>query len=152
MTIVAYKDGIMAADSQITSGWHRCSTHARKIHRIGSSYFGFTAARMGEIPEFMRWLKAGKPEDKRPHMGEGFEVMEVDTKGRIFLWDSRCERMRWREPFYATGGGLHFALGAMEAGASAVEAVRITKKLFLGAGGQIQQVKILKPVKESLKR
>lgn len=128
MSVVAYKDGIMAADSRAYGGKYQASPGAKaKAHRLADgTRVGLVSAVVGLPEKYLAWLAGGaKPEDwsgDKPDL----RCLMVKPDGAVFLAD---EGLTFSGPIdcqvYAIGSGAEFALGAMAAGASAEEAVRV---------------------------
>ena len=128
MSIVAYKNGILAADSRAYGGDYQTSPGTKaKIHRLADgSRVGVTSAIIGMPERYVAWLNAGADPEKFGDPKPDCTVLLVKPNGDIFLADSglyfsgpiKCEA-------HAIGSGAPIAVGAMAAGASAEEAVAI---------------------------
>jgi ATP-dependent protease HslVU (ClpYQ) peptidase subunit len=132
MTTIAYKDGVMAADSRCTvgseGGGDRVFRCEKLFHRHGA-LIG-TAGESGSGLIFVDWYGSG--DDAPSELIDGgaeFDCIVVDVKGAIWLFDRWCKGERVLEPFWAVGSGAKAALGAMHAGASAKRAVEIACKI-----------------------
>lgn len=127
MSVVVYRDGIMAADSRAYGGHgHPSPGTKNKIHRLpDGSRIGIVSARPGEPERFLAWLvEGGKPIDwvgDKPDL----RALRIDCEGRASLYEDSI----WPSgpidpgPFYAIGSGTELALGALWAGATAEPAV-----------------------------
>lgn len=142
MTTVAYRAGVLAADSQATSSYKQ---KCQKIHKVGDSYFAFCGA-LSTAYLFIEWLKLDQRDwlidGKDPPKGLGdddFEAIELSEEG-AFVWDCRLTRRPVLDAFYAIGSGSDFAMGAMAMGADAKEAVRVAAKFDPYTGGAIKKV------------
>jgi hypothetical protein len=69
------------------------------------------------------------------------EVLCIDERRRIWWADHRIQWQRIRHPFIAIGNGGDFALGALAAGESAREAVRIASRLSASCGFGVDVVR-----------
>lgn len=136
MTTIAYRDGVLAADTQATDG-HGC-TNGRviKVERRGP----FLAASAGQAcfaRRFLDWFRSGMPGD--PEIGNA----ECNADGMIFMPDGRIIEFSpfgsktVHAEFYSTGSGMDYALGAMAMGATAEEAVRVAARFDNSTGGEI---------------
>lgn len=136
MTTIAYKDGIIAYDSQITRGdtityddydkcidsngiKFFCSGAVADFQRFVDVYFGATPA--GAIDVAALVLDAGQ-----------LWYSAIDTDSGL-----------WKSPVlvqypYAIGSGAELAFAAMDMGATAAEAVGIAAKRSVYTGGQIR--------------
>lgn len=124
MTTIVWRDGVLAADSQVTQ---QLSEHGggfrngsvQKIHR----HRGFLYGCCGDLlmmERFRDWFHAGLKEFCP--LDECSEAMIVCPDGRVLVYNGVLPH-RIDGPYYAIGSGRQFALGALALGASAVEAV-----------------------------
>lgn len=130
MSTVAYKDSILAADSRAYGGsWCPSPGSKQKIHEFKGVRFGISSSKIGQAEKFMDWVRSEAGADALT--GElSFRALMLNEAGELFLFDSSP----WasgpiRSKFYAIGTGAEYAMGAMAAGASAKEAVKIACKL-----------------------
>lgn len=144
MTTVAFKDGQMAADTRGThcdAGIVKCTKLFRKMVRHSPraksrEHILGVCGDMFPAMVFVNWYGTGKP---RPHMldnvfdEENFEVL-VWTGRKLYEVNRLCTFVEVEDKFHAIGSGAAYALGAMAAGKSAAEAVRIACR-YDGASG-----------------
>jgi hypothetical protein len=127
LTTIAYRDGIMAADSACLAE----NTHEhdiRKIFRVGGALIGCCGS-VYVIERFKAWLKAGADPEAKPSIRDGFEAVIVRASGKIFTFDSYGEHaIEALTTYVAIGNGAEIALGAMFAGADARKAVQAAVK------------------------
>lgn len=144
MTTIAYRDGILAADSGATTSTEAGGTRksrCRKLYRkfitllhvptktvtlqdvvIGVAGEGFAAL------QFCDWLYSQKPEEAdiiRELLVTGsadFSAL-VLTRTGLFEYDRWCRYEAIVDPYYAIGSGAKAALGAMYMGADPKQAV-----------------------------
>lgn len=144
MTAIAYRSGIVAADSRETwdgeaggISFAICEKLYRKkigrreaiIATAGGTYLGLT---------FVDWFQGvenciGKPAQlpevlRDAHLEEDFEVLIIERSG-IYHANHLCRPVRVIEPFTALGCGRKAALAAMHMGATAKRAVEIACKV-----------------------
>lgn len=141
MTIIAVRDGIMAADSRETldtdAGGHRmfiCEKLFRKRVKQGRRWREVIIGTAGESSPgmvFVDWYGSGKPLPHTPLIdGEADFTCLVLSSDGLFEFDKYCRGVRVVHPnFYAAGSGSMAAMGAMYAGASARRAVAIACKV-----------------------
>lgn len=138
MTTIAYKNGVVAADSRVTveseSGGARNfrteKLFRRTVHINGvpKNVILATAGESAPGSLFVEQWASGK---SLPEIREAFAYTEPDFTILVVSEDGLFEVDRWcvmepvYEPFYAIGSGSKVAMGAMEAGASAQKAVEI---------------------------
>ncbi|MDU9394549.1 MULTISPECIES: proteasome subunit beta [Pseudomonas] len=140
MTTIAYKDGIIAYDSQITRGdvityddYEKC------LERDGVKFIC-----SGAVPDFARLVDAyfgGTPEgsiDVTAMVLDGEQLMMVAVDDNTGLWKSPIMLDR---P-YAIGSGTPYAFAAMDMGASAEKAVEMAAKRDTSTGGKIRTLRV----------
>lgn len=155
MTTIAFRDGILAADSRAVwadSVIGRCM----KLYRVRSKVdpvkgdaivgiAGVTSAAM----LFIDWLEVGgepRLHDRGVSDSLDFECLLVHKSG---LWcsDRLCRLERVDDDFMAIGSGRMAALGAMHAGKGAIDAVRIATRIDPNSGGRVVSM-TLAPIAE----
>lgn len=139
MSVVVYKDGILAADSKAYGGSYQSSPGwKRKIHRlVDGSRLGVTTAVLGTGERFVAWMNAGA--DPAAWVGEpkiDLRAIIIKPDGSVFLAD---DSLYFSGPIecssYAIGSGAPYAIGAMAEGASAERAVDVAKMFDPHCGG-----------------
>lgn len=148
MTTIAYRDGVMAADSQCTQDGTRACEVA-KIARIHGWLVGCSGS-SGLAHEFQEWFRAECRERlKRTPASLAVQgqdaklsVLLVHPDGTIFGVDGLGHPYPIKGPFIADGTGFKVALGAMEMGASAAEAVKVASKYDIYTGGPVRTLKM----------
>lgn len=135
MTTIAFKNGVLAADTR-WSDEGRSDDYSPKIWRVGKVLIGACGSRSAAA-KFRQWVLDGmngnSPYEGNP-IGNG---MLVAPGGKLVCW---CGAGPWpvvSMPFYALGSGTHYAQGAMAAGATAEEAVRIASRYDQATGGEL---------------
>lgn len=141
MTVIAYKDGVMAADGQVTSdGTIMLSNEVKCFYKDGH-VFG-VAGLFGEALILQKWFTNGMKGDP-PTITSETEGMLVSPDGIVYgLWEHQMMVPLENRDFYVIGSGFHIATGAMEMGASAIKAVEIAIKYSIYCGGEITSHKI----------
>jgi ATP-dependent protease HslVU (ClpYQ) peptidase subunit len=144
MTTISYRNGIIAADSQL-SGSH-IRTAYKKIYQLpNGGAFAIASSSSFVGAEIVDWLTSrcslrSKPNLVDTNPDHRTTVLIVDMDRRVYLMDERCGP--WVEilgEFVAIGSGSGIAIGAMAAGASAVEAVAIAAKYDENTGLPVEQ-------------
>lgn len=138
MTVIVYRDGIMAADRQSTiSGVRACEVKKIARRESDGALIG-VAGDAALASAYMRWFVAGE-QGERPIM----HVSADDHKTALALIvrpDGSVEEHSvagWvpvEGEFYAYGSGLEAAIAAMHMGADARRAVEITNIVTTGCG------------------
>lgn len=165
MTTIAYKDGVMAADSKTTEGGYFV-TRAKKIHRLASGALLGQAGNV-DIRDVIDLLDKTRTEKSLPTR-EALAKTRCDFRGILVLknggvyliditpvqfadtladWDAQVIEVR--ERFTAVGSGEQFAIGAMAAGMNAEQAVSIACRYDGASGGPVNAVPLKKVGKES---
>lgn len=154
MTTITYRDGVMAADSQFGNrNGIRMSVGGRKIHsvKIGrESWFLSYSGRSGWENALHAWAERSIPEHfsgrpyelfVAPDPDEGFSLLAA-CGARVLIASQAAGWVAIHAPYVAVGSGMEVALGAMWAGAGAVDAVRAAISVDTGSGGEIQHVDV----------
>lgn len=136
MTTLAYRDGVLAADTLVTAGDGRMG-YAQKARRIGSLlYAGCGSA--GLIDRLEAWLRSGA-KGEHPELKDGSREASVYVfmPDDMVLWFHGDGATALRSEYWAAGSGGDYALGAMAMGATAEQAVQAAIKHSTGSGGDI---------------
>jgi len=141
VSVVAYKDGILAADTRAYGGRGQTSPGSKsKIHRLADgTRVGIVSATPGEPERFLDWMKAG--EDRTAWTGDkpDLRALIIRPNGEVFLAE---DSIWWSGPIdcqsYAIGSGSDFALGAMAMGATAKQAVYVACDFDSNSGPPVQ--------------
>lgn len=141
MTTIAFKDGILAADSRSTSGT-MVSGSVKKIIGGDGFYTAITGDTQDKNPVF-KYLKDGGEKPKIANLN-GIVV----KNGKMQLFDDKLEPYDMGCAFYALGSGRELAIGAMAAGATAEEAVKIACEYDVHTGGPVHVVNTNTEVKK----
>lgn len=139
MTTVACDGRTLAADSQWNSGGRLSFGGVPKIQKIDDSWYG-AAGEVTLVNQFWAWLKGegDPPECLAPEQrAVRMAAIELDPEGNIFLWYG-TERTPIGDEFTAEGSGSDLAVGAMAAGADAIEAVEIACVFDSDTGGEVE--------------
>lgn len=158
-----------AADSQMTYGNLKSPDSFRKVFANGPVVFGFAGSvRAANVLRFMdvpalpkkrlnrndleRWvvtdlvpamqdaLETGNAMEIHNNEVDSYSRVLVSVQGSVYEIGSNFSVTRESSGVYSVGSGSDFALGAMAAGASPAEAVKIASKLDSYTGGRIQSV------------
>jgi len=135
MTTIAWKPGVMVADKKTTDGdlAHSCT----KIYRRKGYAIGFSGY-LQEGLQFCDWFH--KREGKCPLKKTDALVMNLTTGGCVH-WEAKAKiGIPVEDPCTAIGSGAGLAIGAMEAGATPQQAVKIAAKRDPATGFGIQTV------------
>lgn len=140
MTTIVYRDGILAADQRMTQGDTLISDKYKKLVRLPDGSLVAIAGRLSLTQQFVRWARKGGKGS--PPTGAVYDGIWLRHDG-LFVWESGDHVIKLdKRRFYAWGSGQIAALGALNYGASAVEAVRCAAKVDLSTGGKIISAKL----------
>jgi 20S proteasome alpha/beta subunit len=139
MTTIAYRDGILAGDTRVTTEDLVSPEKIRKVFKLRN---GCLFAHSGDAEEgelLKRSIIKGGP---MPKIKDSDAICVMPNGDILFT-----EGLTWTKivaPFVALGSGKQFAYGAMQYGASAADAVRVACKLDKHSGLPIQTVRLTK--------
>ena len=139
MTVIAYRAGILAADTNVwdTSGKFITGS-AKKIARLpdGSlvTCYGISSA----LETFKQWILDGRPGEKPKFQEDCFGGLVIRSDGAVERYDSFLRLDECASEFYQLSCNPGFTLGCLYAGASAERAVRLTLGHTDAGGGPIQ--------------
>lgn len=129
----------MAADSV---GWTCGATVkasvAPKIKRMLDGGLFAAGGNTSEIVRFTAWMLGAT--DERPVFDkeEQFTGLWAKPDWSLWLCDHTLHFYELHDPFFAVGHPCTFMMGALHAGATAEQAVRLAVKHTDGAGGEVQ--------------
>lgn len=111
----------------------------QKLQRIKGSVYG-GAGTYEHLLKMYEWFKNPdmKPDWK---FQPDFEIIELSPEG-LFLWGPEMIAMPISQPFYATGSGGAYAMGALEAGADLKSAIQIAAKYDNATGHGVQLIRL----------
>lgn len=145
MTTVAYRNGILAADSRAYSGDRTPVGWKAKAHRASNGIlYAVSSTCVGADALLRDWIEADCPrpanDDLKP---ESFTLLLVKPDGGVFFANGNLALSGpLTDDFFAIGSGEQYALGAMAMGASAEEAVAVACRLDPWSGGDITVLKL----------
>lgn len=127
MTTIAYRDGILAADSRgMASGWIRPNP-ARKLRRVESVYGDWIVGICGEyarLEPFIKWLAAGPDRGTMPDMDSSTAIV-LGRDGGLTVYEDGGHFSLDPAGYHAWGTGWPPAVAALHMGATAERAVEI---------------------------
>jgi 20S proteasome alpha/beta subunit len=144
MTTIAYKDGILVADTQLTSGDRKF--RCEKLHRFASGDLFAGAGGLSDVLKLRRWVADGCP-NETPEFSERADVecIWVKVDGTVLFVDQDCEPMRITDTAVSIGSGSQYAMAAMECGLSAEEAIGIAAKFDPATSLPVMTMQVRKP-------
>jgi hypothetical protein len=143
MTIIATDGVIMVADGRKTWGSDVVADDIDKLRRRGSRVYGF-AGSAPLLEPIIAWAETGADPAAVPKI-EGAEwsllwisSADSDLGRKVYRLTSACPYVEVFKPPMAAGAAIDLAIGAMLAGATPYDAVRIVCARTLGCGGVVR--------------
>lgn len=139
MTTIAYRDGVLAADTLVSMNGTVVS-HMAKIFRVNDWLIGGSGSAGVSFP-IARWVEQSGGDARVPI--EWGDVKDssgllISPLGAVFHADTGSNAVMLMDaPYHAIGSGTDIALSAMACSRKAVEAVKIAIKLDLYSGGNV---------------
>lgn len=137
MTTCAWDGTTLASDTRCTCDIEYVGNES-KIFRIDGRLVAGAGATTG-IRKFLSWYEKDRRVKTYPTFveGEDIEMMTITEDGQASLWTRHGLGCKLVAPC-AIGSGQRFAIGAMLAGKTAVEAVEIAMQRDTATGGDIE--------------
>ncbi len=136
MTTIAYKHGILAADTLCTSGMDLRIGNITKIW-MGKSYMGGLSGTISDGALFKKWLVKDNLKGDIPDFSKDLKAVIIGRDHNIYYMAIAGILVPVDATCAASGTGEEVALGAMHAGASAEQAVEISIGLDIYSGGDV---------------
>lgn len=143
MTTIAYRDGVLAADTAIFDRGVYCGAIEKIFRAPDGSLFG-VAGKLGDLTRFKDWMMAGEPDTRPEFNEEDSEALIIRLDGRV-LWYGIIDFTEIVGDYHVIGSGFRVAMGAMAAGASALRAIEICCDLDDGTRRPIRQLELIQP-------
>lgn len=138
MTVIAYRAGVLAADTMAVHNEHIKVLNSCKVIKRRGHLLAVAGDLCPANPLILKWFFAKSGMEKRtPYHGMKFDLMVITPEEQIQMWDQRGEVEIMHVPFYAIGSGKEYAMGAMEMGATAQQAVAAAIKWCPTVGGKV---------------
>jgi 20S proteasome alpha/beta subunit len=135
MTTIAYRKGVLAADTQMIQGTSIIGYITKIVRRDDGALCG-AAGDLAWAQAFHRWFLAGEEGDPPAFDDDGCKGLVIRRRKPIEVFES-CGAFEFKPPYVSIGSGKEFALGAMHAGASAIEAVKAAMAFDPSTGGDL---------------
>lgn len=135
ITTIAYRAGVIAADTQMIQGTSIIG-HVTKIVRRDDGALCGGAGDLAWVQAFHRWFLDGCDGDPPRFDDDCSKGLIIRRRKPIEIFES-CGAFEFRPAFVAIGSGKEFALGAMQVGASAKQAVKAAMAFDPGSGGTV---------------
>jgi hypothetical protein len=136
MTVVVYRDGVMAADTADWIGNIAYTFDIEKVVRLPDGSLMGASGDSGDIQAFHKWATNGFPE-QQGKAEDVFSAMIVRPDGTIWSYDKTWRPERVFGDWYGCGAHVEFINGLMVAGIDAIGAVELAIKHCAFAAGRI---------------
>lgn len=140
MTILIYRDKVLAADTAIWSGNIIVGHIKNKIRSTPNGYLVGCTGPNNACEVFHEWALRGFLDGDRPAPFDDkdkFAALVVHTDGRVQMFNGRMEAAFYDLPFVAEGSSIEFAYGCLHSGKSAEETVRLMIEHTDAGGGEV---------------
>lgn len=135
MSVVVYRDGVMAADSRINIG---------EVHHVGMDKIarGLDNELIGVVgtisscQKFIDWYLMSDTDEEyvEPPDVEDMDALVVIDHDKVYGYFDNCVPIRLHGEYFAVGSGAEVALGALAVGATARQAVEAAVKHVSNCG------------------
>lgn len=139
MTALAYRNGVMAADTQLVAD-NTVQGHMIKCKKVNGWLVG-GAGNAASLAMFLDWCEKGMLDHNKPKP-ENIGAILVNPKGEVFHLDDEMFMYQVHDDFHCQGSATDILRGAMAFGASAEEAVAVAIQEDASCGGKITVIKL----------
>src|ERR1700723_102109 len=139
MTTIVYRDGVLAADTRGEHGGWISPTRFSKITRLDDGRLVAISGNYNYWTKFLTWLL--DPIKDQPDLKEEATAIVITPNGEVRRYEQTSYHVV-DAPFVALGSGAPPALGALHAGATALEAVRIAGLVDPYTGTDIESLRL----------
>ena len=142
VTIIVFKKGVMAADTQLSAGSSKCQ--AQKLVRLPDGGVAGGCGVWGNAYAGLKFLSEGGSEDDdvKPDL-DGSVILIAKPDGSLWILDGRFPAYPILDKAMAIGCGADAALMAMTLGKSALEAVGLVTHQDIMCGEPVQTMEVM---------
>lgn len=133
MTCIAYRDGVIAADTLVIIDDVVKQLNEVKVVKRKGHLFGI-AGHLPPLDDVVKWYFSN---DRKTFKNHKFTCLVIYPNGDIHECDHQGNEITLQNSFYAIGSGREYAIGAMAVGASALEAVEVAIQWCPTVGGKV---------------
>ena len=144
MTTIAYRAGVMAADTRAYAGYNAPLGSKNKLLRMpDGTLVGVSSSKPGFSEFVTTWFVSGADLKDVAHLKDvEFTLIAVRADGSaIYAKDDFYLSGPVTAPFYSIGSGNMIAIGAMHIGASAHEAVEAACHYDVWSSGPVMSIR-----------
>jgi len=134
MTTIAFKNGVLAADTALTSGVDAFAGEMTKI-AMCDDFMGGASGNILDISKFLDWVEEGADFKNLPEFEGSINSLLISKKHEVRTVGKGGISRPIEAPFHAIGSGEEAAKGALIVGATAKEAVEAAIHIDLYSGG-----------------
>jgi hypothetical protein len=141
MTVIAYRAGVMAADTLVWNTSNVITGRCQKITRLKDGGLLAASGYSSEIQQATAWIDGGRDPATKPVFTDPqrFNCIWVQPSGCVKRLGHDLIDQQLTADFYAISCAHDFTLGCLYAGASAEQAVRLTlQHTDAGGGGSVE--------------
>lgn len=138
MTTIAYRDGILAADTRVCAGDMVLPEHATKVFKLDSGALVGYAGSVEQSDALHYAVINGHPTPEHKKV----QGLMIQPDGSVFNYEGTRWVRAGEAPYYAIGSGSPFALAAMHCGRDARMAIHCAMHFDKDTGGDIIQVRL----------
>jgi hypothetical protein len=142
MTVIVYRDGVMAADTGCFQGSLIVGTDEEKIIRLPQGSLLACAGCKDDIWRFREWATADFQADQRPKDFADFGALLVAKSGEITKYGKSCHPYPSAGEWAVEGAEEDFLVGLLVMGATAEVAVQHAIERSAWAAGRVLAVKL----------
>lgn len=145
MSIVIFKDGVMAADTSAWQGSIMVSDTTSKIIRTPAGYLVGCTGLISIGDAFRTWAQNGFPEGVDVPKGKSeddFGALVISPTGEITEYDYELRKGSAKYDFIAIGYGVEYVLGLLDAGLTAEQAAKHAIKRVSYVGGHVEMLRL----------
>jgi hypothetical protein len=155
MTCIAFKDGVMAADTMLSS--HNAQNRAQKLVRLPDGGVAGGCGHWSRAYSGLKYLADGGDPDGRPNPRvtegppniDGATLLVAKPDGTLWLIEDEFPAFPLRDKVASVGCGADAALMAMGLGLSAADAVAKVTRQDVLCGDPVQSMAVEWPVEFS---
>lgn len=138
MSTIAYRDGIIAADTLCIRSSIRTG-YCTKIARRPDGTLGGAVGSLSFASTFLKWILEGTGDAPAREKDDGYydAGLTVRPDGTIEVFEYKGQAII-RAPYYAMGSGCEFAFASMFRGDTAAIAVATAIHFDIHSGGEIE--------------
>ncbi|MBX3547317.1 hypothetical protein [Chelatococcus sp.] len=128
MTTIAYRDGVLVADTAVHDRGVYCG-EVIKIFQAADGTMGGLCGCLGDLAAMRDFIAAGGMNEPPEFKDEESEGILIRPWGKVEWVGANRKRIELTGEFFAIGSGFKLAVGAMHAGADAIKAIEIAAHL-----------------------